>query len=147
MSHYTETFAFINKAGKEVELESVPYSIEIEDDVLVKRFGREALDSFAKTHTLNYKITLEHIKEDFPKLLSPGSAVKNIDWRKQAGKYYDEMKRVYYFFLEYDSNAQLRQLESLKTTTLSSIEALKKILTSTPESILAQMNTPIIIGK
>lgn len=136
MIHTTEKFLFADKEGKEVEISSVPYSFVIED-ILIKRFGKKALDEFAATHRLNYNITLKDAEEDLPQLLSVGSV--NINWSTQQGKYFDEMCRVYYFFLQYKSNAQLRVLQSQSEILRLSLETMKTIFSSMPENILASM--------
>jgi hypothetical protein len=134
MTHATEKFKFVDVDGNVVEFESTPYSFDLEEKVLVNRFGKEKIEEFANTHALNFKIKLDHIKEDFPKLLQ--GDLSRIDFSKQSGEYYDELRRVYCFFLEYDSNAQLRLSEALKKTLASNIETLKTIMNSMPESIL-----------
>ena len=137
MIHKTEKFKLLDIDGKIVEFESMPYSFDLEENVLIARFGKEKIEEFANTHMLTFKIRLEHIKEDFPKLLQ--GDLSRIDFGKQTGEYYDELRRVYCFFLEYDSNVQLRQSEQLKEMLASNIETLKTILASTPENISGLM--------
>ena len=86
-----------------------------------------------KDHVLEFAIKLEHIKNDFPKLLK--GDLSGINWKEQSGKYYDELRRVYSFFLDYDSNVQLRQSVQLKETLALSIKEMQTILTSMPENI------------
>ena len=64
--HNNEKFKFLDKDGNEKEFESVPYSFDLEENVLVSRFGKDTLEEFARTHVLNFKITADNIKEDFP---------------------------------------------------------------------------------
>ena len=131
MIHKTEKFKFIDIDGKEVIFESVPYSFDLEENVLIHRFGKEKIEEYANKHILNFKIRLDHIKEDFPKLLVGDCS--RIDFGKQSGDYYDELRRVYYFFLEYDSNAQLRQSELLSETIASNLKTLKMTLAGMQE--------------
>jgi len=131
MAHKTEKFKFLDIDGKEVEFESAPYCFDLEENVLIKRFGKELIEEFAKTHILNFKIRYDHIKEDFSKLLI--GDFNRVDLGKQSGDYYEELRRVYYFFLEYDSNAQLRQSELLSETIASNLKTLKTTLAGMQE--------------
>ena len=135
--HNTTKFKFLDNDGKEVEFESVPYSFDLEEKVLEARFGKDTLEEFAKTHVLNFKIRFEHVEEDMPKLLVGN--LSNINFKTQPDfgekNYYEEIRKVYYFFLEYDSNAQLRLSEQLKETLASSIKTLKVTLDGMPEII------------
>jgi len=126
MEYVAEKFRFIDMEGKVKEFESVPYSFDMEENIIIKRFGKETIEEFAKTHLLNYKIHLADIKEDFPKLLQ--GDLSNIDLGKQSGQYFDEIKRVYHFYLEYDSNIQLRLSGKLTETIISNLNEMKSVL-------------------
>lgn len=144
MNHDIERFCFADKSQKEVVVSSKPYSFEIEE-VLVKRFGRDVLDRYAKTHNLKFDITLKEVEEDFPQLLDGN--LKRIDWKKQSGKHFDEMMRVYYFFLEYKLNAQLRALTSQEEILRSSLETMKQVLNLMPESFLDELKLMATVNK
>jgi hypothetical protein len=142
--HNSEKFKFLDKDGNEKEFESVPYSFDLEDNVLVNRFGKDTLEEFVRTHILNFKITADHIKEDFPRLLVGDLSI--INFRKQEGQYYDEMRKVYYFFLEFDSNAQLRLSKQLAETIASNLETLKTTLDGISKTISIPVSGKNIIN-
>ena len=144
MDHYTEKFKFIDIHGAEREVESVPYSFKIEK-ILVERFGQESIDEFLKTHVFNHRLKINEVQEDMTRLLELGDF--EIDFTLQEGKYFDELKRAYFFFIEYDSNASLRQSQQLKETLASSIATLKTTLSSMPEGFSPDLNLMNIVSK
>lgn len=134
MQHAIEQFDFVDRNGKEVIIKAHQFNFEIEDH-LRERFGDHVFDDKDFSGELS-TITLKNIEEDFPILLD--GDLTNIDWKKQS---FDELLRVYHFFVTYKRNAAWRQLESSKETLLSSIEMMEKILNSIPKNLLAVMNS------
>lgn len=124
MEHKTTTFTFENTAGKEVEIHSRKYTFDTED-VLVKTFGKEAINKHKTTGKMEAEFTLKDVKEDFPKLLDLGN--QKIDWSKQD---YDEILRVYLFFIRYKKNAQMRQYILDSETIASLLGQMKTHLSS-----------------
>lgn len=129
MDHNTAKFSFVNTEGNLVEVTSKKYSFNTED-VLINTFGQEAIDNYNKTGKLDSEFTLENVKEDFPQLLQMEEA--RIDWKEQD---YDEMLRVYLFFLRYKKHALLRQYASDSETVLSLLEQMKSHLNSVRKNI------------
>ncbi len=130
--HKIEIFRFV-KDGNEVEVKSKPYTFAIEE-VLVKRFTKEKLHTFNQTGKFDAEIELDAIQEDFPKLLNE---VDGINWQNQD---YDELLRVYLFFIAYKRNALLRRFELEKKTLFSDLETMSKIINSLPDNILQKLN-------
>lgn len=134
MQHSIEQFDFIDRNGKNVVIKSRAYNFEIEDH-LRERFGDDIFNNKDFSGELA-SITLKNIEEDFPILLD--GDLSSIEWKKQD---FDELLRVYHFFVMYKRNAAWRQLESSKETLLLSIEMMEKILNSLPKNLLAVMNS------
>lgn len=134
MNHKTEVFRFKDVRGKFVEIQSRPYTFRLEE-VLTKRFGMEKLLQINETGKLNYTVSLSDVKEDFPKLLDLGQA--KINWADQE---YDELQRVYYFFLEYKRNANLRHFTRESEILRSNITELRNLLLSASGSIFQELN-------
>lgn len=129
MNHKTEKFSFVDIEGKPVEINSREYTFNTED-VLIKTFGKEAIDNYNKTGKLDAEFTLENVKEDFPQLLQMDDV--RIDWKEQG---YDGMLRVYLFFLRYKKLALLRQYASDSETIVSLLDQMKSHLNSVRENI------------
>ncbi|NWF87914.1 MAG: hypothetical protein HXY50_00465 [Ignavibacteriaceae bacterium] len=130
MNHDIQTFKFV-KDKKVLVINARPYTFEIED-VLIKRFGLNTIKKFAQTGNLVFDVTLGEVKEDLPKLLDMKGAA-DIDWKKQN---FDEIARVYYFFLEYKRNVNLRALKLEAETLRSQIQELATLMSSAQENIL-----------
>lgn len=135
MNHKTEIFKFKDSKSKVVELKTVDYTFEVYE-ILVNRFGEEALEKFNKTGVLDKDIKLSDIEEDFPKLLK-GKGIRSIVWKEQI---YDTLLEVYVFFIKYKRNALLRNIESEKEMLASNLETLQTIISSLPENILQKLN-------
>lgn len=129
MEHRTEKFSFVNQSGEKIEVSSRKYSFNTEE-VLIKTFGKEAIDKYNQTGKLDAEFTLDNVREDFPKLLNLGD--ENINWKEQD---YDELLRVYLFFLRYKKTALLRQYASESETVLSLLEQMKSHLNSVRKNI------------
>lgn len=134
MDHKTETFRFKDVRGKDVEIQSKPYTFKLEE-VLTKRFGVDKMLQINDTGKLNHTVNLSDVVEDFPKLLILGKT--KINWADQE---YDELQRVYYFFLEYKRNASLRHFTRESEILRSNIAELKNMLLSTSGSIFQELN-------
>lgn len=129
MNHTTEKFSFTDSKGKSIEVSSLPYTLALEEGVLKKRFGakwKELLSS----GSLELDINIESVAEDFPKLLDLKNA--KINWAKQN---YDELARVYLFFLEYRLNVKQRALKSEADALRSQISGLQNLLLTLPSDI------------
>lgn len=129
MEHKTEKFSFVNQSGEKIEVSSLKYTFNTEE-VLINTFGKEAIDKYNQTGKLDAEFSLENVKEDFPKLLNLGD--ENINWKDQD---YDELLRVYLFFLRYKKTALLRQYASDSETVLSLLEQMKSHLNSVRKNI------------
>lgn len=138
MDHRQKQFTFFDTDGKEIILTSRRFSHNVEQ-LLEKRFGRDVLTQFAKTHSLDFDVTFDQAKEDLPKLLQ-GEGIEKVDW----GYDVDPIMEVYLFFIQYKSNAQLRLLESERNSLVSNLEILKKITSSIPEDILKALTSGTI---
>lgn len=131
MDHRVKTFVFITGSGGEVKLTSRKYNFQLEE-VIKKRFTEELLTQYAEKGELNFNIELDHVREDFPKLLV-GDKLEDIDWSEQD---YDEIISVYLFFIQYRKNAVLRLLEQEHQTLASALETLKKTIDLMSQGIL-----------
>lgn len=135
MNHATQTFKFKDPKSKVVELKTVDYTFAVYE-ILVNRFGEEALEKFNKTGVLDKDIKLSDIEEDFPKLLK-GKGIRSIVWKEQI---YDTLLEVYVFFIKYKRNALLRNIESEKEMLASNLGTLQTIINSLPENILQKLS-------
>jgi len=145
MDHKIKTFTFVTKNKKQVTLTSRKYTFEIED-VLVKRFGKDKLDKIFADQSIDFNFSLKDVEEDFPKLLqfetglvtskvsskrgSNLGGFASINFKEQD---FDELLKVYAFFLLYKKNATLRELEFNNETLALAIEQARTVLASMPE--------------
>lgn len=127
MNHGNEVFRFIKdkKTKKVIEVESLTFCFELQE-VLKKRFGEEKLKEFYLTGNLIVDVDLKEVEEDFPQLLNLEG--NKINWKIQD---YNEIARVYYFFLEYKQNVKLRALKSETETLSSKLMELQSLIAST----------------
>jgi len=128
MNHKQKEFSFINKNGKEVKFLTRTFTFEI-DEYLRERFGPDYSSKITSEKNYQIEISLEDAKKDFPILLN-GFNEKEIDLAKQN---YDDILKVYAFFLMYKNNAILRELEFNNETLALVIEQTKTILSLMPE--------------
>jgi len=128
MDHKQKTFTFVTKNKKQVTLTSRKYTFEIEE-VLVKRFGKEKLDKIFADQNIDFNFSLKDVEEDFPKLLII-PAKTSIDYKTQD---FDELLKVYAFFLLYKKNATLRELEFNNETLALAIQQAQTVLASMPQ--------------
>lgn len=133
MQHKAKEFTFIDKSKKEVICKTLPYCFETED-VIRDRIGIENFNKYQQSGKLDFEISLNAVKEDFPKLLEN---TEDIDWQIQD---FDSIQDVYFFFLRYRKNAALNRLTSEKETLLSNLESLQTLLNSLPENLLKKLN-------
>ncbi|HBO60554.1 TPA: hypothetical protein DD449_02640 [Candidatus Berkelbacteria bacterium] len=148
MEHKIKTFTFTTKIkGKDAacRVSTRKYTFEIEE-VLVKRFGKEKLDKIFADQSIDFNFSLKDVEEDFPKLLQfevDGATSKvsskrganlggfsSIDFKTQD---FDELLKVYAFFLLYKKNATLRELEFNNETLALAIEQARTVLASMPQ--------------
>jgi hypothetical protein len=134
MKHAVAEFVLF-KDGEEVHVKTREYNFEIEE-IIKERIGEEKFNAYQATGKLEINITLDAVKNDFPKLLT-GSNLDKVDWKKQN---YDTLQDIYFFFIRYRKNASLRRLEYEKETLLSNLELMEKLILSMPENILTKLN-------
>lgn len=142
MDHKTISVKLLTKDGESKELTSNYYNFEIED-ILVDRFGADKLKKLHETGKLDFNLTLEDVEEDIPHLLHDYNQ-HNIDLRKSD---FDEILRIYSFFVLYKRNALLRQMQSERETLASNLEQLEVILNSMPQDVLTKLNSKIMTNK
>ena len=144
MEHKIKTFTFTTKIkGKDAacRVSTRKYTFEIEE-VLVKRFGKEKLDKIFADQSIDFNFSLKDVEEDFPKLLQFETSevssrrgknlggFSSIDFKTQD---FDELLKVYAFFLLYKKNATLRELEFNNETLALAIEQARTVLASMPQ--------------
>lgn len=139
MDHKTISVKLLTKDGESKELTSNYYNFEIED-ILVDRFGADKLKKIHETGKLDFNLTLEDVEEDIPHLLHDYNK-HNIDLRKSD---FDEILRIYSFFVLYKRNALLRQMQSERETLASNMEMMTKVLNSLPKEVLEKLNSKIM---
>lgn len=144
MDHKTQKFTFHDKEGKPVNLFTVPFTFKIEQ-VLIDRFGKEALDEFAKTRVLNKNLNADEVVEDFIKFFDlKNLPVNDIDWTDQD---FDTIIGVYHFLLTYKENALLRRLQFEKETLSSKLETMRNLMRQMPDDILKILNSQNLENK
>lgn len=141
MDHQQRTFQFADKEGKLHEFKTKKYNFNLEQ-ILINRFGKEAWFEFRKSHSLNYDITIQNVKEDFPKLFE--NLPDDFDWGEPD---YDTILEVYFFLSTYKDNALLRQVQLEKEMLALLNQALEDNLSFAQKTLLksqSSTNTPSI---
>lgn len=135
MQHEQRVFQFADNEGNPVELKSKKYNFKIEE-VLINRFGKAVLDDYSKSHNLNFNLTLDHVKEDFPKLLD--DIPNDFDFSEPD---YDSILEVYFFFINYKENALLRQVQFKKEMLALLNQALEENLDSVQKNLSSMQSS------
>lgn len=141
MQHAQKQFQFTDKKAKLQKFESRKFTFEV-DEYLKKRFGNDYSEKLDSNKSHEISISLKDAEKDLPFLLV-GFKTSQIDLMKQD---YDEILKVYAFFLMYKKNAVLRELEYNNETFAYTIEQAKQILSSMPELISQLTNSGTIPG-
>lgn len=134
MEHKIEIFNFKDVTGNDVKVSSKPYNFKLEK-ILTNRFGLDILKSFSNDGTFDSEVNLSAVTEDFPKLLKLDDL--QINWEDQD---FDEIERVYLFFVQYKRNAKLRALKSQEEILRLNMEGLTEMLNSIPKTIFQKTN-------
>lgn len=120
MEHKREKYIFRNKQNKPISLITRPFTFEV-DEYLESRFPNYTSGAGELT------LKLSDVKKDMEFLLE--GKTDNIAWEKQE---YEDIMKVYAFFLTFKKNALLRQLEfSDATLSMATNLALKMMNPST----------------
>lgn len=128
MKHSTKEFRFIDKEGIEQTFISNPFTFEI-DEHLKERFGKDYSEKIFSEKNYQTEVSLKDAEIDLPILIN-GFDIDKINLAKQK---YDDVLKVYAFFLTYKKNAILRELEFNNETLALAIEQTKTILNLMPE--------------
>jgi len=123
LEHKREKYIFRNKQNKPVSFITRPFTFEV-DEYLEKRFPNYSSGATELT------LKLTDVKKDMEYLLD--GKTSNVAWEKQD---YEDIMKVYAFFLTYKKNALLRQLEyNDSTLAMATNLALKMMTTSIPQT-------------
>jgi len=123
LEHKREKYIFRNKQNKPISFITIPFTFEV-DEYLEKRFPNYSSGATELT------LKLTDVKKDMEYLLD--GKTSNVAWEKQD---YEDIMKVYAFFLTYKKNALLRQLEyNDSTLAMATNLAMKMMTTSIPQT-------------